>query len=172
MLSAGAALVSRAVRVGDSSVRFRQAQPARLEALVGFFLFLGRNNGLTCVAALADPRPGDELRAAPAAFFRHRLLQREDARLLGQQMGIVEIAMIHVSNLAYSPFRAGFPTGTEWSARGDSGYFQSRQARQGTQTRRRIGILVADPKPLDHHTVPARRTSGCGRRRGRCEELS
>src|SRR5581483_8706628 len=76
-------------------VRFQKAHSpggaAGLEAFIGFLLFLGGNNGLTCVAALPDPGPGDELGAAPAALLRHRLLEREDAGLLGQKMGIVEV---------------------------------------------------------------------------------
>jgi hypothetical protein len=85
-------------------VRFQKAHPsggaAGLEALIGFLLFLGGNNGLTCVTALPDSGPGDKLGAAPAALLRHRLLEREDAGLFRQQMGIVEIAMIHVRHLA------------------------------------------------------------------------
>jgi len=60
---------------------------------------------LTIVAAFADPGPRDEFGAAAAALLGHRLLERENARFLGQEMGIMEIAMIHVRNL----FELGAP---------------------------------------------------------------
>src|SRR6266487_5523350 len=82
----------------------RHAHTARgaagLQAFIGLLLFFGGNHGLACVAALPDPGSGNELSGAAAALFRHRLLQRENPRFLGQQMGIVEIAMIHVRRLS------------------------------------------------------------------------
>ena len=53
------------------------------------------------IAAFPDPGPRDEFGAAPPALFRHRLLQRENARFLGQKMRIMEIAMIHVRHLIF-----------------------------------------------------------------------
>jgi hypothetical protein len=57
---------------------------ARLQALVGLFLLLGGDDGLTCVATFPDPGPRDESRAAPAALLGHRLLERENTRLFRQ----------------------------------------------------------------------------------------
>jgi hypothetical protein len=59
-------------------------------------LLLGGDYRLTPVAPFPDPGTRDEFGAAAAALFRHRLLKGENTRLFGQQMGIVEIAMIHV----------------------------------------------------------------------------
>lgn len=73
--------------------------PPGLQALVGFLLLFRGNHGLTYVTALPDPGPCDKLRAAAAALFRHRLLKRENTRLFGQKMRIMEIAMIHVRHL-------------------------------------------------------------------------
>src|SRR2546430_4118772 len=82
----------------------RHAHTARgaagLQAFIGLLLFFRGNHGLACVAALPDPGSGNELSGAAAALFRHRLLQRENPRFLGQQVGIVEIAMIHVRRLS------------------------------------------------------------------------
>ena len=83
---------------------FEQAHPPRgatsLQPFIGLLLLLRRDHRLANVAAFPDPGSRDELGAAPAALFRHRLLQRENARLLGQQMRIMEIAMIHFRHLA------------------------------------------------------------------------
>jgi hypothetical protein len=72
---------------------------AGLQALIGLLLLFRGNQGLAGIAALPNARPGDKLRIAAAALFRHRLLKRENARLLGQKMRIMEIAMIHVRHL-------------------------------------------------------------------------
>jgi hypothetical protein len=71
----------------------------RLQAFIGLFLLFGGHDGLACVAAFPDSGSRDEIRAAPAALLGHCLLKRENAGLLGQQMGIMEIAMIHVRHL-------------------------------------------------------------------------
>lgn len=82
---------------------FKQAHAPRgatgFEALVRFLLLFRGDDALTGVAPFTNPGPCDELSAAPAALFRHRFLQGEDARFLGQKMRIVEIAMIHVVHL-------------------------------------------------------------------------
>jgi hypothetical protein len=88
----------------DSLVRQKAHAPgcaAGLEAFIRLLLFLRGNNRLACIATLADAGPCDERRAAPSALFRHRLLKRENARLLWQQMRIVEIAVIQVSHLKW-----------------------------------------------------------------------
>ena len=57
---------------------------ARLQALIGLLLLFRRDDGLTCIATLPYPGSRDEWRATPAALFRHGLLERENARFLGQ----------------------------------------------------------------------------------------
>lgn len=72
---------------------------AGLEALVRFLLLFRGDDALAGVAPFANPGPRNEFGTAAAALLRHRLLQGENARLLGQKMRIVEIAMTHVVHL-------------------------------------------------------------------------
>jgi hypothetical protein len=92
-------------RVPQPLTGFEQTHPpsgaTSLQPFIGLLLLLRRNHGLANVAAFPDPGSRDELGTAPAALFRHRLLQRENARFLGQQMRIMEIAVIHFRHLAF-----------------------------------------------------------------------
>jgi len=88
---------AEALPLGGFHQAHATGRTACFEALIGFLLLFGGDYRLTPVAAFPDPGSRDEFGAATAALFRHRLLEGENTGLLGQQMGIVEIAMIHVS---------------------------------------------------------------------------
>jgi hypothetical protein len=82
---------------------FEEAHPpggaAGFEPFIGFLLLFRRHDRLASVAAFPDSGPRDEIRAAPATLLGHGLLERENTGFLGQQMRIMEIAMIHVRHL-------------------------------------------------------------------------
>src|SRR3954447_8139772 len=73
---------------------------ASFEALVGFLLFFGGHDSLTGIAALPDAGTGDKFSAAAAALLGHGLLKRENPRLLGQEMRVMEVAMRHIRPLS------------------------------------------------------------------------
>ena len=93
------AQIAAAGRAALSDVAGNDAQATRraacLQALIRLLLLFGGDLRLTGIAALPYPGAGDEFRVAAAALLGHRLLQWEDPRLFGQQMGIMEVAMIH-----------------------------------------------------------------------------